>query len=50
MGLKTIYQRTKRRASPSPPKRANCPLQIAKLEQMIGKLTMENYLLKKEKE
>ena len=24
--------------------------QIAKLEQMIGKLTMENYILKKEKE
>jgi len=24
--------------------------QVAKLEQMIGKLTMENYLLKKEKE
>jgi cell division protein FtsB len=24
--------------------------EIAKLEQMIGKLTMENYLLKKEKE
>ena len=25
-------------------------IQIAKLEQMIGKLTMENYILKKEKE
>ena len=25
-------------------------IQIAKLEQMIGKLTMENYVLKKEKE
>jgi len=24
--------------------------QLAKLEQMIGKLTMENYILKKEKE
>jgi len=25
-------------------------VQVAKLEQMIGKLTMENYILKKEKE
>ena len=25
-------------------------IQVAKLEQMIGKLTMENYILKKEKE
>jgi len=28
----------------------NLQAQIAKLEQMIGKLTMENYLLKKEQE